>query len=430
MTKRGFAWGLALIFALALALRLGLYAAWYTPDLHRFESGDYALYRIGAEHLRAEGDFSNSLFLVRPPGFILLVYALGSRHAWVIGVNAVLGALLAPLTSVLARRLDLGGRAALLAGVLVAVDGGSVVYSPFLGPEPLANLLLLAAVVALLVGVQTASSRRAVVWGALAGLALACSAWTRPAAYLLWVPLAAWIVVAHRGRWRVALIFALINLAGIAGWTAHNARVFDYPTYSTISPYTLVYYHAASVEHQATGDDMDTVYTRINRRVEERIGRDPSAVGPGARHGYLAATPEIAAALNRVALDIFLDHPLITLATFPVGFARMFGLATRVLAPSSLVVSAAEIAWNAAFLLAAAAGLWRAWRRRQWTLFWIVLLVALYFTGGTLIVKSAGMTVRERSMLAPFMAAAAAYLLAGRGAPAADRGAMPTWDAA
>jgi hypothetical protein len=67
------------------------------------------------------------------------------------------------------------------------------------------------------------------------------------------------------------------------------------------------------------------------------------------------------------------------------------------------------VAWNAVFLLGACLGVGFAWRRRQWTLLWGVLLVCGYYTLGTLAVKSAGMDTRERSMLSPLMAAAWVY---------------------
>ncbi|MGQ9851200.1 MAG: phospholipid carrier-dependent glycosyltransferase [Aggregatilineaceae bacterium] len=399
-----------LILALAVGLRLLLIAGWYTDDLSRFESGDYALYRIGAAHIAQEGDLSNSLFLVRPPLFPAIIYLLGRSDLTVLLVNAVVGALIAPLTVVLARRLGLGATGALVAGVIVAIDPAGIVYSSFLGPEPFANLLLLVVILTLLYAMGALTSRQATGWGILAAIALVLSAYARPAAYLLWIVLAMWWVAARPRYVLPVVVFALICAAGIGTWMLHNGKVFKHYTFSTIGPYTMLYYHAAAVEHLASGADMDTVYTTINRRVEERLGRDTAGVDAGRRHHYLAASPEVASALNGVAFDIFTTHPLITLMTFPIGFARMFGLVTIALQGFPLWVKALEVAWNTMFVLGTACGLWLAFRHRQWMLAWCVLLLCSYFTAGTLIVKSAGMTTRERSMLAPFMAVSVAYV--------------------
>ncbi|HVO69899.1 MAG TPA: hypothetical protein VMT24_07635, partial [Aggregatilineaceae bacterium] len=162
-------------------------------------------------------------------------------------------------------------------------------------------------------------------------------------------------------------------------------------------------------EHLATGHDMNTVYTTLNQRVEKRLGHDPTGIGPDQRDHYLSATPQIAAALNAVAIEVFKAHPVWYVLTIPIGFSRMYGLTTVALGRSSRILAALEIGWNAVFLLGTCYGLWLAFRHKRWLLFWCVLLLCGYFTAGTLLVKSAGMTTRERSMLTPFMAAAAAY---------------------
>jgi hypothetical protein len=401
--------GLLLIFALAVVLHVALIAAWYTKDLRRFESGDYPLYAIGAQHIATHGDFSNSLFLVRPPLFPLLIYVLGRSDLAVIVVDALLGALIPPLTVLLAWQLGLPTWGAWLAGLLAAVDPAEIVYSSFLGPEPLANLLLLAAVIALLHAVRQRDRKQAVGWGAAAGLLLALSSYARPATYLVWIVLGLWLLLAFRRQWAAVVACALVTVSGLAVWIVHNGVVFHYYTFSTISPYTMLYYRAASVEHLATGHDMNTVYTALNQRVEQRLGHDPTGIGPDQRQDYLAATPQVAAALNAVAIETFKAHPGWYVLTIPVGFSRMYGLTTLALGRSSRVLAALEIGWNAVFLLGTCYGLWLAFRHKQWRLFWCVLLLCGYFTVGTLLVKSAGMTTRERSMLTPFMAVAAGY---------------------
>lgn len=396
------------VFGLALLLRVMLALVWYTPELDRFHTGDYGLYHIGATHILEHGDFDNSLFLVRPPLFPLVVAALGVNHVAVLAFDILVGALIAPATVLLARQFDLPNGVAFGAGVIVALDPGSIAHSAFLGPEPLANLLLLLGLLALLIALRQMQHRAAILYGLAAGSLLALSSLTRPATYLLWLVLVGWLLLVQRRQWRALAALALVNVIAIATWTAHNAAHFGNPTFSTVSTYALVYYRAASVERIGTGnDDMDAIYTRINQRVEAELGRDPALADAGTRHGYLAATPDITRALQTVAFDIIRTYPHIYIATLPVGFARMYGLVPGVSKFSGALVWF-DTAWNWLLLGGALAGLGFVLVQRRWLLLWLCLLVAAYYTGGILLVKSAGLDTRERSMLTPLLALACA----------------------
>jgi 4-amino-4-deoxy-L-arabinose transferase-like glycosyltransferase len=400
-----------LAFALALGARLLWILAFAPVGRAAFDTGDYALYEIGAGHLRAVGDFSNSLFLVRPPLFVLQVFALGENIWAVLLVNAVFGALTAAATVWLARRFGLHMSLALLAAVLVALDPSTIRFSAFLGPEALANLLIVVGVASFLQALR--SERISVGWALLGGLALGLSSVTRPATYLLWIPLVVWQLVAQRRRWRALLLplisFAAMSIIPTSLWAWHNAQVFDNPTLSTVSPFAMLYYRAASLEN-LIGDyeSMDAVYLELNRRVEAEMGRDPALATADTRHGYLSASPELGAAMNRVSMAIFLENPVLYVATIPLGFVRMLGILPPVITgPGDVLVAL----WNTLFVLLTALGLLRAALERRWTLFFGVGLVLAYYVAGTLYVKSAGMDARERTMLTPFMAAASAYAL-------------------
>lgn len=404
-------WPYLAIFLVALAIRLVWIVALAPGGRASFEDGDYALYEIGAQHVAEFGDFSNSLFLVRPPLFILEVLALDNQYMAIMLVNAVFGALTAIVSVWLAQQLGLTLGAALLAGMLVALDPSTIHYSVFLGPEGLANLLMVLGVASFLHSVQ--SDRRAAGWAVAGGLALALSSLTRPATYLLWLPLVIWQLAAQwRARRKLLwplMTFALFAVLPTSLWAWHNGQVFGHATLSTVSPYTMLYYRAASIEN-LTGQyaSMDDVFLELNQRVEAEMGRDPALATLDSRHGYLAASPELGAAINRVSMRIFLDHPLAYFATIPVGFARLMGLWLSSLdAPGAILLWL----WNIAFLLLTGAGLVRAALDRRWTLFFGVILVMAYYVGGTLLVKSAGMNTRERTMLTPFMASASAYAL-------------------
>ncbi len=249
---------LSLLFLLvvALGLRLLVAVAFYTDDLTGVNSGDYILYRIGAEHIRDYGDFSNSLFLSRTPLFPLMIFALRVDDFAVLIANVFLGALIAPVTLLLARRVGLSDRLALAAGLIVVVDPASLRYSAFLGTEPLANLFVVLALLAVLTGVAADSRRREVICGLAGGVALVLAMLARPSNYLLWTGVGLWLLVAYRKQWAVTLTFALVSLIGLGAYTVHNGLVFGNYTMSTVGTYTMVYYRAASIEHLATGNDM------------------------------------------------------------------------------------------------------------------------------------------------------------------------------
>lgn len=408
MTRQSY-W-LAGLFLLALALRLLLLFAWYTDDLHLFESGDYALYRIGAEHWLAHGDFNNSLFLVRPPLFPLVIALLGVNNVLVLLVNAIIGALCAPLTVVLSRALRLPSRLTTIAGLIVAIDPASIIYSSFLGPEPLANLFLLASVIALLKSWTMERTHTALAFGALAGLALVLSMAARPAAFLLWLPLGLWLLLRNRQRWLRLFMFVVPCLLWVLVWTGHNARVLGSATYSTISTYNLLYYRAAAVERLATSDDIDEVYTHLSREVEDRLGNVEVPVDSDRRFHHFTPDAAQQSAMTATALEVFRTYPLHYIALIPVGVFNMF-LETGKL---SGVWHILDMIWNTALLTGTLIGLLVALRRREWTLFWCVLLVGAYFSVGTLFVQTSGMDTRMRTMLTPFMAVSAAYALSLR----------------
>ncbi|WP_119065518.1 hypothetical protein [Aggregatilinea lenta] len=412
---------LLLVFLAALAVRLVFVGARYTDDLSAFQTGDYTLYWIGADHILSQGDLSNSLFLLRPPLFAAVIAVLDLDNLAVLLCNVVLGALLAPLSVILARQLTLGSRAALVVGLIVALDPASVVYSAFLGPEPLANLTFLGMPIMLLHAVLVCRGGRALLWGSVAGLLLALSTLTRPAPYLVWIPLALWLLVFYRAQWRTVTVYVLVGLIGIGAWVAHNARVFDNPTVSSVGAYSMLYYRAASVEHWGADHDMDTVYTDLARRVEARLGHDTSQVSTMTRHSHYSGPDTLTNAMTATALDTFQRYPAAYIATLPVGLARMYGY-TSALPRWTRVL---EVPWNLALTLGALAGVVIAARRRAWLLAIGTALPVLYYTAGTLFVQTSGMDTRMRTMLTPFLAVglvvAAGWVAAWRSGQSEDR---------
>lgn len=398
---------LLLILTLAVGLRLAWIGLYYTDDLRHFENGDYIIYRHGGEHIRQHGDLSNSLFLLRPPLFPFLITLAGVDSLAVLILDAILGATLAPLTVILARQLGLRPILAALAGLIIAVDPASIVYASWLGAEPLANLFFLLMVVWLLYAVSRTGTQRGVLWGAAAGLALTLSVLARPTAFLIWTGLAVYLLIMHRSRWPAVAVYALVSVIGIGAWMVHNGRVFNNYTVSSVGTYSLLYYRAASVEHWASGDDMETVYIRLAARVEEQMGRDPALADSTTRHTHYAGPSKLTSAMNATAIDVFTDHPDWYVLTIPVGLARMYVWTNNLPRWTRLF----EVPWNLILVLGTTAGLWQAWRRKYWPLFWWVLLVCGYFTAATILAQTSGLDTRMRSMLVPFLACALVYAL-------------------
>ncbi|NJL95518.1 MAG: hypothetical protein HC915_18225 [Anaerolineae bacterium] len=369
----------------------------------RSNGGDFAHYIQAAQAFARDGDFSDRIFLLRPPLFPLVVYALDVNQDALLLLNSVLGALMVPLGVVMARQFGLGERLALLAGLVGALDLGAITYSAFLGPEPSANLLLLAMMVLLLAALR--AERRGWLWGVAAGLCLVLSVYSRPASYLIWIPLGAWALLSTPRAWRAVLSFALLGALGAGAWIVHNGRTFDFYTMTSTSSYTLLYYRAASLERLASGDDMDTVYVRLGQRVEVRLGRDPNTVTREVLYTSLTPTAAEADAMQAEAWAIIRANPHYYLATLPLGLYRIYNSTEHY----GGGVRWADRAWNALFVLGTALGLWAAWQHRNFALFWCVLLVGAYFTLGTLAVKTSASDTRMRSMLTPWMAVACVY---------------------
>ncbi len=401
---------IAAIILLGLALRIAYTASIYGPALNLDYPGDYWDYHIAAKQILA-GDtaFTHPIFLVRPPVYPLIVAALNVNRPLLIMLNQLLAIMIIPLTHVLARQLRLPRKLALLAALLVALDPTSIKYSGILLAEPLANLLLAAAFVALLALKRTETRTATVTWGLLAGALIALAALTRPAAYLLWIPLGLWIVGARSGNGKrgwAALAIALPSVLGMGAWQSHNARIFDNGNFTSIGAYNLLYYRAAASLHLAQGRaDAEAVDLSLARRVEERLGNETDQISLDWKERHRANTGRVDAAMRDIALEVMLSHPAASALTTLVGVYQSL---VEVWGALSLIGGI----WNIALLLAAALGLWQLLRRRRWVEALFLLLPCAYFIGGTALVCTTCMDSRARVMVTPLLAVMAAYGLA------------------
>ena len=394
---------------LGLLLRIAYAAAIYEPSLLAYGLDDYILYRVGAE-LIAQGDlsFSHDLFLLRPPLFPLLVAALNMNDFAVIAANILLGTSVIPFTYMLARMLRLSPQRSLLPAFLVALDPTSIKYAGVLLAEPLANVLLACAFVCVLATRDSQQGKTAILWAWLAGGCLILSAFARPAAYMLWLPMALWLLanIRSRGGGGVGILplLALVSLPllGIGLWLNHGLATFGHNTFSTVGNWNLLYVRAASVRHQATQQDIDAVYAELAQRVEARLGNDTAGITAARRHNHYTGSPELQNSLTAVALEVFLEHPLHYLLTMPVG-------AYRLLIKVSGGLFWLGVGWNVLLLALACGGLWRLVAARRWLDASFLLLPSAYFVFGTLLFFTSGIDTRARVMVTPLLAVMATY---------------------
>jgi 4-amino-4-deoxy-L-arabinose transferase-like glycosyltransferase len=153
--------------------------------------------------------------------FLAFFYkVLGSSHAVAAVANSLVGASLAVATWALAR-LALSETRARVAGVLVALHPGLILYAALVMSEPLAALL---SMVAFWLAARDAGRARALIFGSLA---LGIAALVRPQA-LLCAPFLGWI--AARGM-RAKLVSAgaacALALLLVLPWTVRNCMVMD-----------------------------------------------------------------------------------------------------------------------------------------------------------------------------------------------------------
>jgi 4-amino-4-deoxy-L-arabinose transferase-like glycosyltransferase len=239
-TARGDALFGALLFVVALEPRLYVALAWAGEPAWDGQYYDFGARRI-ADGMGYSDDLTVAGHLVwhpwchYPVGYsaaLALFYRLfGARQAVAGVANALIGAALAVVTWALARHALSTARAR-IAGLLVALHPGLILYAALVMSEPLAALLTLLAF--------WAAVRRSGWRGLVAGaLLLGIAALVRPQA-LLCAPLLACVVPARSGQSRTvasppvrlrrlaaAAVACALALVPVLPWTARNCRVMD-----------------------------------------------------------------------------------------------------------------------------------------------------------------------------------------------------------
>ncbi|MDQ1511131.1 MAG: hypothetical protein QOG50_2975 [Actinomycetota bacterium] len=156
----------------------------------------------------------------RTPGYIAFLsggLVFSDSDLWLGFLNVVAAATIVPLIAVVARRLNLSARVALIAAGLAAVMPPLVFWSVVLGPENLQAPLLLAALV---LAADPRRRRGSAIWS---GLAFGVAILVRPES-IVYLPVVALVVVP--ARWREVgvrtVVVSAVALALCVPWVVRN----------------------------------------------------------------------------------------------------------------------------------------------------------------------------------------------------------------
>jgi 4-amino-4-deoxy-L-arabinose transferase-like glycosyltransferase len=224
---------LVVVVAVGAVARV-LYAFLVIPDY--VPDSDASQYMDLARNINAGRGFSMTFpwldihpTAFRPPGYpyLLAIVTRGFGDSVAAGqaLNLVLGLLVIALTWFVARRLA-GPKAALAAGLAVALYPPLIANDVVLLTEPLSLALLLGSILALL-------DHRWIPAGALMGLLVL----TRPSAQFLVLLFAAWAL--WQIGWRRALGLVGVTAFVVSPWIVRNAIVMDSPAYVTSNGFNL-----------------------------------------------------------------------------------------------------------------------------------------------------------------------------------------------
>ena len=260
---------LKLVFLFALLVRVTVMSL-LLPQLNPNQNPDY--YReLGRNLSSGKGFVATALDgrelpnINRPPGYPIFLAGLmkvtGGDHLDVLlFVNCTLAALACVLTVLLASRW-LSSRAAVLAGLLVALDPNSILRCSMVMTEMLFTLLLLAG--ACVVAWRREKGYAWLLCGILWGLATLCRAITLYLPFLVVLLLFLW-------RARAQHFFLFLFLVGflplIGLWTVRNEHLTGQYFFSSSGKNVLVTGWAAEMEQQRTGVPMEVARERTLAR--------------------------------------------------------------------------------------------------------------------------------------------------------------------
>jgi 4-amino-4-deoxy-L-arabinose transferase-like glycosyltransferase len=416
---------LAAIVAVALVVRIGVVVA--TPHYQaRTDAADFDRLAVAlADH----GHYPDSRewapggpTAFRPPLFpaalaaVYKVVGTSSAHErWTAGrvLEAVLGALVAGLTCLIAARLW-GPVTGLLAGALAAIDPPLLLVGSSLLSESLFIPLVLGAVLAGIVFRSDARLR----WAALSGVLVGCAALTRGNGFVLVIPLAFLVFTGRprRSGARAPVLLLATAILTVLPWTIRNYVEFHrFVPITTEGGYALAGTYNAATQHRP---GFEAVWYPP---LEEM--RALATTHPGINEA------QVSAHLETDGLHYIEHHPASVLKTAYLSARRLLNIEGPLLEevfaygegyPLRLAQYSVYAFW-VVLALALAGALTRAARGAPAAFWWcpaLILLSTVFFEGLT----------RYRSPADPFflMLAALAIVAAARRLRHAEKAGAPT----
>jgi 4-amino-4-deoxy-L-arabinose transferase-like glycosyltransferase len=240
----------AAVTVLALLTRLGYFLVIRGGSLTAPDSVDYLSL---AARLAHDGRYASpgAIFpadLNRPPGYpVLLALTNVLAHISlqrVALIQILLGAAFAGgLTCVVGRWL--GSRYGLVAGLAMALDWSTVLYTPLILADALFAMVFATGIALVVSCLVRRSMRDAVLGGAALGLATLL----KPAGIVALIAVALAICVKPRANWRAVPTIIVCGLV-VLPWAVRNDDRYGIFTLSTIDTVNLYFYTAEGVAHE------------------------------------------------------------------------------------------------------------------------------------------------------------------------------------
>jgi len=273
--KKGVTWPLLAIICLAILPRIWLFAI-VKDSPERSRVRDSKSYIYPAAKLYSTGNYPADNG-ERTPIYPIMIAAV----AWIASpsTNALIGGQIILDLATIILTFQLGKQLftkpiALLTALLMAINIESITFDFLLLTETLATFLIMATLLAWTNAYQQASAK----WAAFAGVLLGISALCRPIALPL-VPIMAasllfqssWQRPQTPQRLRNTILFLLSVGISLAPWMLRNYYVLGKPVISTIASKSLLYYEAASLEADTTGQTETQLRGDYTERVAQKL---------------------------------------------------------------------------------------------------------------------------------------------------------------
>ncbi len=323
----GKSWHLALLLAIALGLRVYIFTVMY-PVIHT-DSVSYF--------------FLNELGSVRTPGYPLFIefilsvndlFSFSGNYLKVIsfGQLFILGMLNTYLVYRIANLISSNKIFSLIMGIIYNFNYVVIGFEFQIMTETLSITLLLSAVVLYIQLFRTKKSR-----AILAGLLSAFLLLTRPI-FLLWgilLPFVTLIGFYPQSKKRNflkkvvpgLLVFLLINVIAIGGWSLRNKMKYDYFGISSLMPFQLRYYTDSFFEKYNPTDDEQL--NKIAAIYAEELEKGRSSVTvynayQRIREEMQLSGIEISKAFMKINLNLIKDYPLEYLKQVPGSISKYY----------------------------------------------------------------------------------------------------------